>query len=150
MFLSSVTVVECSRVYHLVRAEGVLPRELENDLTYASNLSSCDLMPIYMCARSIATEERQETTTKLIYFCASVLELCSTEIESFVRIELSCGVDFALQFGKKAWKRIFVGREFYNTLVLIRDKGLCMFVEKSLQRITQAFFQIISIKPSGS
>ena len=58
-------------------------------------------------------------------FCASVLELCSTEVESFVLIESSYSVDFALQFGK-AWKRIFVGRDFCNTFVLIRDSGLCL------------------------
>ena len=38
-------------------------------------------------------------------FCASVLELCSTEVELFVFIESSYSVDFALQFGK-AWNRI--------------------------------------------
>ena len=58
-------------------------------------------------------------------FCANVLELCSTEVESFVLIESSYSVDFALQFGK-AWNRIFVGREFCNTFVLIRDSGLCL------------------------
>ena len=42
---SSVTVVECWRVYDLVRARSILPRELKNDLAYASNLSSCDLIP---------------------------------------------------------------------------------------------------------
>ena len=63
-------------------------------------------------------------------FCASVLELCSTEVESFVLIESSYSVDFALQFGK-AWNRIFVGREFCNTFVLIRDSGLCLFVKKN-------------------
>ena len=49
-------------------------------------------------------------------------------------IESSYSVDFALQFGK-AWNRSFVDREFCNTLVLIRDSGLCLFVKKSLQRI---------------
>ena len=58
-------------------------------------------------------------------FCASVLELCSTEVESFVLIQSSYSVDFALQFGKP-WNRIFVGRDFCNTFVLIRDSGLCL------------------------
>ena len=53
-------------------------------------------------------------------------------------IELSCNVDFVLQFGK-AWKRIFVGREFCNTFVLIRDSGLYLFVKKSLQRTNPSF-----------
>ena len=44
-------------------------------------------------------------------FCASVLELYSTNIEPFVLIESSCSVDFALQFGK-TWNRNFVGRDF--------------------------------------
>ena len=35
-------------------------RELENDLAYASNLSSCDLLSIYMNARSI---DKKETNT---------------------------------------------------------------------------------------
>ena len=56
-------------------------------------------------------------------FCASVLELCSTAVELFVLVESSYSVDSALQFGK-AWNRIFVGREFCNTFVLIRDSSL--------------------------
>ena len=39
-------------------------------------------------------------------FCASVLKLCSTEVELFVSVESSYSVDFALQFGKE-WDRIF-------------------------------------------
>ena len=66
-------------------------------------------------------------------FSASVLELCSTEVEPFVLIKLSRSVDFALQCGK-AWKRIFVGREFCNAFILIRDSGLCLSVKKNLQR----------------
>ena len=66
------------------------------------------------------------------------MELCSTEVESFVLIESSNSVDFALQFGK-AWNRIFVGREFRNTFALIRDSGLCLSVKKSLQRINPSF-----------
>ena len=68
MFLSSVTVVECSRIYDLVLAKGVLPGKLENDLAYASNLSSCDLFSIYiyiyMCARSIKRETTKEDDEK--------------------------------------------------------------------------------------
>ena len=67
-----------------------------------------------------------------------LLELCSTEVESFVLIESSYSADFALQCGK-AWNRNFVGRDFCNTFVLIRDGGLCLFVEKSLQRINPSF-----------
>ena len=58
-------------------------------------------------------------------FCASILKLCSTEVELFVLIESSYSVDFALQFGK-AWNRSFVGCDFCNTFVLIRDSGLCL------------------------
>ena len=49
-------------------------------------------------------------------------------------IESSCSVDFALQCGK-TWNRNFVGRDFCNTFVLIRDSGLCLSVKKSLQQI---------------
>ena len=58
-------------------------------------------------------------------FCASVLELCSTEVESFVLIESSYSVDFALPCGI-AWNRNFVGHDFCNTFVLIRDSGLSL------------------------
>ena len=58
-------------------------------------------------------------------FCASGWELCSTEVELFVLIETSYSADFALQFGK-AWNRSFIGRDFCNTFVLIRDSGLCL------------------------
>ena len=58
-------------------------------------------------------------------FCASGRELCSIEVELFVLIESSYSVEFALQFGK-AWNRSFVGRDFCNTFVLIRDSGLCL------------------------
>ena len=71
-------------------------------------------------------------------FCASVLELCFTEVQSFVLIESSYSSDFALQCGK-AWNRVFVGRDFCNTFFLIRDSGLCLFVKKSLQRINPSF-----------
>ena len=71
-------------------------------------------------------------------FCASILELCSTEVESFVSIESSYSAEFALQFGK-AWKRNFVSREFCNTFVLIGDGGLCLFVKKRLQRTNPSF-----------
>ena len=43
-----------------------------------------------------------------------------------------------LNFGK-AWNRNFVGREFCNTFVLIRDSGFCLCVKKSLQRINPNF-----------
>ena len=68
-------------------------------------------------------------------FCASAF---GVEVESFVLIESSYSADFALQCGK-AWNRNFVGRDFCNTFVLIRDGGLCLFVEKSLQRINPSF-----------
>ena len=59
-------------------------------------------------------------------FCASVLELCSTEIELFVLIESSYCVDFSLQFGK-AWNRISSVVIFVvHLFVFIRDSGLCL------------------------
>ena len=43
-----------------------------------------------------------------------------------------------------------VSREFYNTFVLIRDSGLCLFAEKSLQRNNQNLAEANCIKASGS
>ena len=83
-------------------------------------------------------ENERNLGRALKLFCASVLKLCFTGVELFVLPESSYGVDFALQFGK-AWDRIFVGREFYNTFVLIRDSGLCLSVKNSLQRTHPSF-----------
>ena len=76
--------------------------------------------------------------TSVDLFCACILELCSTKVESFVLIELSCSVDFALQFGK-AWKRIFIGREFCNTFVLIRQWSLFVCEESSTNQSELSF-----------
>ena len=46
-------------------------------------------------------------------FCASGWELCSTEVELSVLIESSYSVGF-------------VGSDFCNTFVFIRDSGLCL------------------------
>ena len=73
----------------------------------------------------VALRESRIWGRVLNLFCARVLELCSTEVELFVLIKSSCSVDFALHFGK-AWNKIFVGRDFCNTFVLIRDSGLCL------------------------
>ena len=53
------------------------------------------------------------------------LVVLSTEVELFVLIGSDYSVEFALQFGK-AWNRSFVGRDFCNRFVLIRDSGLCL------------------------
>ena len=45
-------------------SKGVLPGELENNLAYTSNLSSCDLVSTYMYARSIKKEKTGETTKR--------------------------------------------------------------------------------------
>ena len=82
-------------------------------------------------AKSVGLRESRILARVLNLFCASVLELCSTEVELFASVESRYSVDFALQFGK-AWNRIFVDREFYNIFVLIRDSGLCLSVKKSL------------------
>ena len=42
-------------------SKSALTGELENDLTYTSNLSLCDLLSIYMYARSIERETKKET-----------------------------------------------------------------------------------------
>ena len=66
-------------------------------------------------AKSVALRESR-IWDECWLFCASVSELCSTEVELFVLIKSSYSINFFLQFGK-AWNRIFVGREFYNTFV---------------------------------
>ena len=85
-----------------------------------------------------ASERKYKLWRVLKLFCASVLELCSTEVESFLLIKSSQSVDYALQFGK-ACNRILVGRKFCNTFILIRDSGLCLSVKKSLQRTNPSF-----------
>ena len=149
-------------------SKSALPGELENDLAYTSNLSSCDLLSIYMYPRSIKKRRTKETKRDeerrierkvsveadslrekvefgsrepvrfcigwrvLNYFCASVLELCSTEVESFVLIEQSCSVDFALQLGK-AWKRIFLSVVNFviNSFLLETVVSVCCGEESS-------------------
>ena len=83
-------------------------------------------------------------------FSASVLECCYTKIDLFVLIELSCSADF--RFAVTERRREFlsvVSRDFYNTFVLVRDNGLCLFAEKSLQRINQNLAEAKCIKASG-
>ena len=99
-----------------------------NDVVYF-----CPSFAISKVVECSGAFKRSTLSRKFELSCASVLELCSTDVESFVLIESSYSVDFALQFGK-AWNRIFVGREFCNTFVLIRDSGFCLSVKKSLQR----------------
>ena len=86
----------------------------------------------------------------LILFCASVLHFCYTEVELFVLIKLSRSADFALhwQSVEENFCRLWV--EFCNTFVLIRDSGLCLFLEKGLQRINPSLGQANCIKASGS
>ena len=69
-------------------------------------------------------------------FCASGWQLCSTEVELFVLIELSYSVDFALQFGK-AWNRSFVGRDFFviHLLLLKTVVSVCREEESSTKSI---------------
>ena len=42
-----------------------------------------------------------------------------------------------------------VSYNFYNTFVLVRGSGLCLFAEKNLQRINQNLAKANSIKASG-
>ena len=43
-----------------------------------------------------------------------------------------------------------VSRELYNTFILVRDCGLCLFVEKSFRQINPSLVQDNCIKASGS
>ena len=84
-------------------------------------------------------------------FCANVLEFCSTKVESFVLIELSRRADFGFSVAER--RREFssvVSRKFYNAFVLVRDCGLCLFAEESLQQINQNLAEANCIKVSGS
>ena len=66
-------------------------------------------------------------------FYASVLEFCSTKVESFVLIELNRSADFCFAVAERGGEfSSVVSRKFYNTLVLVRDSGLCLFAEESL------------------
>ena len=107
---------------------------------------------LYMYARSFEGMRRREkrvkrwfgvergegfldriTVTSVEFICASVLEFCSTKVESFVLIELSRSADFrfAVAERRKEFSSI-VSRKFYDTFVLVKDSGLCLFAEKSL------------------
>ena len=79
------------------------------------------------------------------------LEIGSTEVELFALNELSYSADFRFAVAER--RREFlsvVSRKFYNTFVLVRDSGLCLFAEKSFQRINQNLAEANSIKASGS
>ena len=79
------------------------------------------------------------------------LEIGSTEVELFSLNELSYSADF--RFAVAECKRELssvVSRDSYNTFVLVRDSGLCLFAEKSLQRINQNLAEANCIKASGS
>ena len=89
-------------------------------------------------AKSVALRESRIWSECLIYFAQVFWSCVLRRYNPFVLIESSCSVDFTLQCGK-AWNRNFVGRDFCNTFVLIRDSGLCLFVKKNLQRINPSF-----------
>ena len=76
----------------------------------------------------------------------------STSVESlFVLDESSCSADFRFAAAERGKEFLsVVSRELYNTFVLVRDSGLCLFVEKSLQRINPSLVQANCINTSGS
>ena len=84
-------------------------------------------------------------------FLRQCLEIGSTEVELFVLHELSCSIDFALQ-----WQSVeenflsIVSCEFRNTFVVVRDSGLCLIVEKCFRQINSSLVQANCIKASGS
>ena len=60
---------------------------------------------------------------------------------------LSCSADFRFAVGERGEEfSSVVSRKFYNTLVLVRDSGLCLFAEISLQRINQNLAEANYIK----
>ena len=73
------------------------------------------------------------------------------ESRIIVLIELSRNADFRFPVAERG--REFssgVSCKFYNTFVLVRDSGLCLFAEESLQRINQNLAEANCIKASGS
>ena len=79
------------------------------------------------------------------------LEIGSKEVELFALYELSCSADFcfAVEERRKEFSSV-VSRDFYNIFLLVRDSGLGLFAEKSLQRINQNLAEANCLKASGS
>ena len=88
--------------------------------------------------------------TSVVIVLRQCLEISSMEVELFVLDEINCSVDFALQWQsvEKNFSSV-VSREFYNTFVLVRDSGLCLFMEKSLRRNNPSLVQANCIKSLG-
>ena len=64
---------------------------------------------------------------------ASVLEFCSTKVESIAVIELSRSADFCFAVAERGREFLsVVNRKFYHTFVLVRDSVLCLFAEESI------------------
>ena len=86
-----------------------------------------------------------------IFYFKLVRELFAHPVESFVLIELSPSADFRFSVAERGREfSSVVSRKFYNTFVLVRDSGLCLFAEKSLQRINQNLAETNCIKATGS
>ena len=84
-------------------------------------------------------------------FLRQCLEIGSMEVELFALNELSSSADFRFAVAER--RREFlsvVSPDFYNTFVLVRDSGLCLFAEKNLQQINQNLAEANCIKASGS
>ena len=68
-------------------------------------------------------------------FLRQCFDIGSTEVELFALNELSCSADFRFAVAERGRKfSSVVSRDFYNTFVLVRDSGLFLFAEKSLQQ----------------
>ena len=73
------------------------------------------------------------------------------KVKSFVLIELSRSADFRFAVAERGRDFLsVVSRKFYNTFVLVRNSGLCLFAEENLQRINQNLAEANCIKASGS
>ena len=91
------------------------------------------------------------TVISVEFILCQCFEFCSTKVESFVLIELSRSADFRFAVAKRGREfSSVVSRKFYNTFLLVRDSGLCLFAEKSLQRINQNLAKANCIKASDS
>ena len=73
------------------------------------------------------------------------------EVELFALNELSYSTDFGFAVAERRREFLSVmSHKFYNILILVRDSGLCLFAEKSLQQINQNIIEANYIKASGS
>ena len=167
-------VLKCSRLPWKKRSNFNARERSVFEITPA-DLSSCDLLPIYICTLGrLRNRRRREGRERLaqsgwaLVWAQSVGEgpfdciaMISVTIvfapvfeDWFYEGRIICIKRIKLQrwFSLRSGREFssVASRDFYNTFVLVRDSGLCLFAEKSLQRINQNLAETNCIKASGS